>query len=138
MSFEKPPVFNPTKIEYPPLTIPKRFDLNNDPEIQEGLREALAGCQELIKAEKYSTGRLPNLELRYRENILKYLLRYGAIELEDLHECLEEEYITVKDTAYQKALELVYRLNGSIGSGSSGEAKKEGKVESEDDDWSNQ
>lgn len=135
MRFEKPPVFNPTKVELEPIAIPQRFDLNEDPEMQQGLRDALEGSKELIEGEKYSSGRLPNLELRYRKSLLEILLREGTVDVKIAKQLLESEHVAVKESAYQKALERVYRLNGSIGSTSNEKAGEASKDEDEEDDW---
>lgn len=133
MRFEKSPVFNPTKIELEPIVIPQRFDLNEDPEMQQELRDALEGSKELIEGEKYSSGRLPNLELRYRKSLLEILLREGTVDVKTAKKLLESEHVAVKESAYQKALERVYRLNGFIGSTSN---EKAGEVsKDEEDDW---
>lgn len=113
MSFEKRPLTGPPTIEHAlePIEIPRRFNINPDPEMQKDLRYALELCDERIAGEKYNQERLPSMEIRYRKSILNYLLKFEAIELDDLHEALIEEYKEIKESAYQKALEFVYRMN---------------------------
>jgi hypothetical protein len=132
MSFEKPFMGGPAKVEeaVPPLEIPNRFILNPDPNVQEDLRQALDGSNEQLDAEKFNQGRLPSLELRYRKAILKYLLQYGAIDLDDLRESLEEEHIAIKEQPYQRALEMVYRLNDVKESASGQEGQQ-----ADEDEW---
>lgn len=113
MSFEKPPSSEAPMIEQSPnfSEVPQRFAINPDLNIQQDLQRALSACDELIAVEKYSQERLPGMEFRYRKSILNYLLKFDAIELDDLREVLVEEYKEIKESAYQKALEFVYRLN---------------------------